>query len=409
MNQIAVRYLGQPVGRLAETSAGLAFEYDPVFIATGHELSPFNLPLRPGVQIGHRGQLPGLFQDSLPDAWGRRIMGAWLNQNRASLPPPTQLTLLAYIGDRGMGALTFAPALATDAGEKEAVSLAKIHGAATVAAKGGRVNLRALADVASFAGGARPKALLGLPRSRSGEPLAGAGELPDSHEAWLVKFDLSRDGTAGPLEEAYALMARAAGIDLPETNLLETRQRKIIRRHFAVKRFDRERTLRSHHHTLAALCQMDSGDLDYETYLRVTRRLTQDEAEVWRAFRRAVFNVLAHNRDDHGKNHGFIYRDRQWTLGPAYDLTFVSPVDQPMRGMSVAGDRWTTAQPHLVRLAESEGLDRRIAAGVIEEVRSAIARWREFADQAQVPSLKAAEVGQVLTSAPRPRLVPSVW
>ena len=409
MSQIAVRYLGQPVGRLAETAAGIVFEYDPAFIACGHELSPFNLPLRPGVQIGRRGQLPGLFQDSLPDAWGRRIMGAWLDQNRASLPPPTQLTLFAYIGDRGMGALTFAPALATDAGEKEAVSLTRIHAAAAVAATGGRINLSTLAEVGSFAGGARPKALLGLPRDRSGESLAGAGELPDTHEAWLVKFDLSRDGTAGPLEQAYALMARAAGIDPPETKLLETRKRTIIRRHFAVKRFDREGALRIHHHTLAALCQMDSGDLDYETFLRATRRLTQDEAEVWRAFRRAVFNVLAHNRDDHGKNHGFIYRDRQWTLGPAYDLTFASPVDQPMRGMSVAGDRWTTAQPHLVRLAESEGLDRRIAAGVIEEVRSAIALWREFADQAQVPSLKAAEVGQVLTSAPRPRLVPSVW
>jgi len=41
---------------------------------------------------------------------------------------------------------------------------------------------------------------------------------------------------------------------------------------------------------------MMDGDLDYQTLLRVTRRITHDHAEVLKAYRRAVFNVLAENR-----------------------------------------------------------------------------------------------------------------
>ncbi len=191
-------------------------------------------------------------------------------------------------------------------------------------------------------------------------------------------------------------MARAAGVDVPETRLLETPQAGGARHHFAVKRFDRAGPVRIHHHTLAAMCQVGGGDLNYETLLRVTRRITRDEREVWRAYRRAVFNVLAGNRDDHGKNHGFLYRHREWTLGPAYDLTFTSPEQLPERGLAIAGERRAAATAYLLKLAESEALDRRAALGSIDHVREAVDRWREFADQAQVTSAHAIEIDHVL-------------
>jgi AraC-like DNA-binding protein len=56
----------------------------------------------------------------------------------------------------------------------------------------------------------------------------------------------------------------------------------------AVKRFDRDGSIRIHHHMLAALYQTGAADMDYSTFLRVTRRVTNDEREVWHAFRRAV-------------------------------------------------------------------------------------------------------------------------
>ena len=40
-------------------------------------------------------------------------------------------------------------------------------------------------------------------------------------------------------------------------------------------------------------------------------------------FRRACFNVFAHNRDDHSRNFAFMMDDKgSWTPSPAYDLTF---------------------------------------------------------------------------------------
>jgi serine/threonine-protein kinase HipA len=42
-------------------------------------------------------------------------------------------------------------------------------------------------------------------------------------------------------------------------------------------------------------------------------------------FRLAVFNVIAHNRDDHGKNVTYLMNAKgEWRLSPAYDLTFSS-------------------------------------------------------------------------------------
>jgi serine/threonine-protein kinase HipA len=183
---------------------------------------------------------------------------------------------------------------------------------------------------------------------------------------------------------------------MPGTRLLVTEREDGPRRHFAVRRFDRIGRERVHHHTLAGLCQAGGGDLDYTTFLRVTRRLTRADPEVQRAFRRAAFNVFASNRDDHGKNHGFLYRNRQWELAPAYDLTFASPEQLPERGMAVAGERRLAGIDQLRRLAAAEDLSLREVDGVIEQVRSSVGRWLEFAAKAGVPDSKAREVDVAL-------------
>ena len=61
--------------------------------------------------------------------------------------------------------------------------------------------------------------------------------------------------------------------------------------------------------------------MDYHSLLQLTGFLTQSPVEVEQQFRRMVFNVYAHNFDDHARNFSFICRDGQWTLAPAYDLT----------------------------------------------------------------------------------------
>lgn len=394
MSQIEVGYDGRRVGILAEARGGIFFEYDPAFIASGEELSPLHLPLRPGLlsrDATPTMRLPGLFEDSLPDLGGRRLMAEWFRREGVREHAITPLMMLAYVGRRAMGALTYQPPLKVGTDES-ALQIGELYTAAARAEKAGPIDLDVLAPVGSSVGGAKAKALIGLPKAGAEGPVLPGGEgLPPSHEAWLVKFDTSEDGTAGPMEEAFARLARAAGIEMPQTRLLSTRTAAGTRRHFAVKRFDRLGPKRLHYHSLAGLCQM-GNDLDYGTLLRVARRLTRSEAEVKKAFRRAVFNVLASNRDDHGKNHGFLYRDREWVLAPAFDLTFSSREQLPERGMAVLGERREIDLARLRALAESEDLDRAEADAIIDEVRKARDQWPALADEAGVPKRLAREI-----------------
>ena len=399
MSVLNVKYLGAQVGVLAEARGGVVFEYDPAFVRSGHELSPLALPLGPGLRQRDPGgsmRLLGLFEDSLPDAWGMRIMTEWFQKHGTPAHAITPLAKLAYVGAHGMGALTYQPAQDTLDGSSGPISLSLLSAAAEQAERGGVIDLNVLAAVGSPAGGARPKAVIALPRTTAAAVLGGEGPVPEGYEVWLVKFSGQRDDNAGVMEEAYARMARAAGIDVPETRLLVTEHDGLRRQHFAVKRFDRSSGERIHHHTLAGMTHLLGGDLSYEMLLRVTRRVTHDEGEVWRAYRRAAFNVLARNRDDHGKNHGFLYTNRQWRLGPAYDLTFASPQMLPERGMSLAGERKSVGQAELLKLAKTEALDRHQAITIIEQTHDAVSRWREFAAAAGVPDLQAAEVEMML-------------
>ncbi len=197
------------------------------------------------------------------------------------------------------------------------------------------------------------------------------------------------------MEEAYCRMARAAGIEVPDTRLLETRKGDApASRHFAIRRFDRVGNERVHYHSLAGIYQLGGGDFDYQVFLRVVRRITRDEREVWKAYRRAVFNVLASNRDDHGKNQGFLLRGNAWVLSPAFDLTFMSQQSLPERGMAVCGERRAAGFEQLKLLAQREGLEMKRALELIDEVRTIIRRWTEFASASGVPERLAAEISR---------------
>jgi transcriptional regulator with XRE-family HTH domain len=102
------------VGRLAFKDRQVLFEYDASFIASGIEISPIKLPLRPGVAIADTTIFDGLFgvfNDSLPDGWGRLLLDRTVEKygiHRGQLNP---LDRLAYVGRHGMGALSYEPEL----------------------------------------------------------------------------------------------------------------------------------------------------------------------------------------------------------------------------------------------------------------------------------------------------------
>ncbi len=135
---------------------------------------------------------------------------------------------------------------------------------------------------------------------------------------------------------------------------------------------------------------------DYEMLLRVTRILTKNQKDTVSAFRLMVFNILAHNRDDHVKNFAFILPpDGDWRLAPAYDLTFaMGPGGE--HTMTVAGEGRHPGLRHVMQIAEGAGIAKRQAQDVVHDVAAAVADWPRFAAAARVASGEIKRIQQKL-------------
>ena len=154
-------------------------------------------------------------------------------------------------------------------------------------------------------------------------------------------------------------------------------------------------------HTFGNLIHADFRvpSCDYRQLLEVTRILTRNQRDVLECYRRMVFNVLAHNRDDHVKNFAFRLTDEgDWELAPAYDLIF-SPGPGGEHSMTVAGEGGAPARRHLLRLAEPVGISSRGAESILEGVASAVDRWGEHARQAGVGRRSTEAISSALRSA----------
>jgi serine/threonine-protein kinase HipA len=224
--------------------------------------------------------------------------------------------------------------------------------------------------------GARPKALVQI--DGKGTLHAGVTRALPGCSPWLVKFRAQGDEPdSGVLEHAYFLMAKAAGLQVPETRLLGRAPG-----YFAIRRFDRDGPRKTHLHTVAGLLETPHTfpSVTYDDLLLVGRRLVRHEPAVEELFRRACFNVFAHNRDDHSKNFSFLMSERgEWNLSPAYDLSF-SPGPGGEHWMLVAGEGANPNRTHLETLAKKGDVKR--PKPVIDRVRAAVDRFASFADEA---------------------------
>ncbi len=403
-NLLQLKFLGSPLGVLAYRPDGPvhALDLDRSFLASGHDLSPLSLPLdsfangprlfRPG-DTPFAGGLPGLIADSLPDAWGERML-------RHEMPEvQTLLGKLAAIGPRGPGAITFEPVLGAGADQNPtAIDLAALaHDADRLRATPvplteEHVNA-VLAKGGSTLGGAYPKASVHLRLEgefiERHEILVG-GAPPPGYSPCILKFARSSDEAEGAVEFAFWLMAKNAGIRLPRACLVYDGER----RHFAVERFDRYRRAdetigRRHVHSLSGMMHRKAADgaIDYEDFMRLSRRLGGAQEAV-ECYRRAVFNLLATNRDDHGRNHVFLYDEhaRTWALAPAFDLN--PSIYNVLIALHWLGSAQIPTQfASLLRLAEIGGISARMAREIYGQVEAAtLGGWRAAATQAGVPA-----------------------
>lgn len=372
----------QSVGRLAIRNGIIYFEYDEEFIKSKLEISPIKLPLQTGVIELPRDPfegLPGVFNDSLPDGWGRLLFDRMLRSERISPSDISPLDRLAYVGLHGMGALIYEPDQSPDS-SNEMIDLDVLATQTEDVLQGDSEEVIAeLLALNGSSAGARPKALIGVDAERKNISY-GANLLNDGYEPWMVKFPNSLDGKdAGAIEYIYALMAVDAGIKMPEVHLFPSKKGS---GYFAVKRFDREGNKRLHMHTVSGLIHSNFRfpSLDYEDLLSLTGVLTKDIREVEKMFRLAVFNVMAHNRDDHAKNFSFLMNEfGEWKLSPAYDLTFSSGPGGEQSTMVMGEGRNITVK-HLTKLGSEAKLSKEFIENVIEQTTSALCKWSSLSE-----------------------------
>lgn len=412
---------GTVVGYLSnDDENNVYFSYDESFVKRGVEISPIMMPLRTVaysfsnlISDTFRG-LPGLFADSLPDRFGRKVINEYLisiGRDKNSLSPIEELL---YIGCRGMGALEYQPVLDGTLNEPNEIRVRDIADAAkevlkrrsNSALKPELGKLRDLIKVGSSAGGAKAKAIVAYNEKtgvyRSGQMDAGPG-----FSYWIIKFDKVDQESLNSFydsyqtreEYAYYLMAKAAGIKMNESRLLKEEGDY----HFMTKRFDRYidsngKMQKVHMQTACGLGHIDYAvkhNISYSTIFNILDDLGADFEDKYELFRRMIFNVVTSNYDDHAKNFSFLMdRQGKWSLSPAYDLTYCNDPNSNYinnHQCLINGKSEGITAEDCFAVGLEAGLTKPKMQRIVNEVCEAAKQWICFAEQSDIPESKSRE------------------
>lgn len=410
---IEVRMWGTKMGAVALDPAlgAYAFAYDPKWKRKGIEAAPLAMPLSdtrdvyvfPALPKDTYLGLPAMLADALPDDFGNALIDAWMATKGVTKSSITVLDRLAYMGQRGMGALEFKPARGSHKESATPIAMKELVGEARRLVQGtfavdheAKAALANIIKVGTSAGGARAKAVIAW-NPKTDEVRSGQFDAAPGFEHWLLKFDgVGKDielGTGegyGRIEYAYSRMAQAAGISMSPCRLLEENGRA----HFMTRRFDRDvtpdgETHKHHVQTLCATSHLDfrqRGTHAYAQLFLTMAELSLGDDEVSEAFRRMAFNVMARNCDDHTKNFSFLLKEGgSWELAPAYDVTHAyNPKGEwtYQHLMSVNGKFRGITRDDL--LADADRFSVRRPRQIVDEVRAALENWSGFALQAHM-------------------------
>lgn len=390
------------VGMLARGDDGqIWFEYDSRWIATGYSLAPRTMEFDVQPRLAKSdvfGGLHGAFADSLPDGWGLLLMDREFKRLFDWDPHEiTPMDRLAYLGSRAMGALEYSPVYEQEPAPDE-VDVGALAKSASAFLRGSESEvLTQLRIQGGSPGGARPKVTI----ARSADSLtclSGFNPLPDGYSHWIVKFrsqDDPRD--MGRIERAYAEMAAIAGVGMPRTDIVTVNGDKQSDDYFGVERFDRyAKNGKRHIISLAGLVYANYRlpCMDYDTILSIVGAVTQDRAQVERAFRLMVFNVLTHNKDDHVKNFAFVHDEAHgWRLSPAFDLTHSAGMGG--EHMTAINGHGNPSLAHVLAIGKKHQIAS--ASQIVGEVLHAVAQWTSLAHKWHVTSASAALIKKSIT------------
>jgi serine/threonine-protein kinase HipA len=375
------------VGELVSEGREIYFKYYTDFIKKGIEISPIKLKLNS--EINKADAIPfdglfGVFADSLPDGWGKLLLDKALTAKGIDINSITMLDRLAFVGNSGMGALNYKPAIDDGVQKQFDFELDNIAKATQQIISGTSTEiLDELYILGGSSGGARPKILVGY-NPKTQHIICTENDLPIGYEHWIIKFSSSSDrADIANIEFAYYKMAIDAGIEMSECKLFKGKSGQV---YFGTKRFDRIGNNRLHMHSASGIMHDNFrlSNLDYGHIMDCAFRLERDVRAYEKILRLAAFNVFAHNRDDHSKNFSFLMDNNgNWKVAPAYDLTFSSS-GHGMHSTMVNGESANPTKQHLMELANYFKIKN--ASQIIDQVQLVIYNWKDYAKQCKVSS-----------------------
>ncbi|MEJ2620437.1 MAG: type II toxin-antitoxin system HipA family toxin [Candidatus Thiodiazotropha sp.] len=336
------------------------YRYTEEFLkhAGAFALDPFHLPLE-ATPLRAEDPTTGIhavFEDSLPDAWGRAIMC-----RRYNLPRNKQRAayLLELLGPDAMGALAYTttpeyPENNVEAKPPDLSDLAAAVARFELEPDAPMDELMRLFQAGSSPGGARPKVLIN-----------------NDGKQWLVKLPSIKDTLdIVRIEAATMATARKAGIEVPEFEVLDLGSRSAL----LVKRFDvTEQGGRNHVVSMKTLLGATNYYyFGYADMADVVRRLSDLPGKDLKGlYKQCVFNALIGNTDDHLKNFAMMRSEQGWHLTQAFDL--LPDVNNNREHVLHFGAAGTTPSiDALPPLGKLFGLSKNATQSIIDEVRSAI-------------------------------------
>lgn len=425
VNTVQVNLWGTTVGYLHQNETGMiGFQYDNDFLRSNIEISPIKMPLSavtysfPSLNEETFHGLPGMVADSLPDRFGNIVIKKYLEAQGRTEDSLSVIEKLCYTGKRGMGALEYEPSREL-APVSEAVDLdALTKLASDILSEKENIHIKKndslmaqLMECGSSVGGARAKTLVAWnPKTndiRSGQINAGKG-----YEYWLLKFDNiknNRDKDLRPddkeytkIEFAYYLMALDAGIKMSECKLYTGNGSS----HFMTKRFDRKgiKGEKLHMQSLCALAHMDFKAprvYSYAEAFNTMKQLKLPYNDFTQLFRRMVFNEYAKNYDDHTKNISFLMDKKGvWSLSPAYDVTLSYKLDSTWvnaHQMLINGKADDITKEDILKVAERADIKKSDAINIIEQVRSSVSKWSDFAEESTLSEQNTEKIKRIIS------------
>ena len=419
---VQVSLYGESLGTVDwnEQKGSAIFQYSESSFTNTREPSPLLMPKEGRTYETNRDHinfhnLPYLLSDSMPDDFGNIMMKEWLRQKSLSYDDINPVDRLTYVGKRGMGALEYAPINHNSSNDysidvTEFLEVAKnvLEGKEELKYKDlNKESLTEILRIGTSVGGARAKALLAIKENERGKIIEiKPGDIvqPNGFTYWLLKIDGANEKTLGEsdgigkIEFAYYKMAIDCGIEMSESRLYNENNRF----HFLTKRFDRsELGEKIHMQTLGSLVGVDfkiQKASSYETLFRTMKRLKCNYQQFEQQFRRAIFNIVSRNHDDHVKNFSFLMTQQgEWKISPAYDITYSYKPDGTWTSVhqsSLKGKFDDFKRNDLIEFGKMFGVKN--SKLIIEEIIGAVSKWNEVAKEIDIPEETISKINKDL-------------